>query len=227
MCGRYTQVRPWAELVELYRITEPATARNLAPRYNIAPTQDVPVVRPGKAGGGRELTMVRWGLVPSWAKDLAIGARLINARAETLAERPAFRDAFRRRRCLIVADGFYEWQQRQGEAKQPHWITVADGRTFAFAGLWDRWAAPGGERMESCTIVTTDASPALAPIHARMPVILDAEAFDTWLAIGAPPDDARSLLRPYGGALRIVPVSRRVNSVRNDDPGCIEAVAGT
>ncbi len=222
MCGRFTQTRPWAELVLLYRITEIPVPASLRPRYNIAPTQDVPVVRPIGDGGDRELLLMRWGLVPFWAKSIDIGARLINARAETVRDKPAFRTAFKQRRCLVVADGFYEWQKQTKGPKQPYLVSLADDRPFAFAGLWEEWAPPGGQKLETCTIVTTTANATVAPIHDRMPVILDAGDFDAWLDRGRPPAAALSLMRPYRGAMRTVAVSRRVNRVGNDDPGCVE-----
>jgi putative SOS response-associated peptidase YedK len=172
MCGRYTQMRTWAELLDLYGIAESLSPSNFPARYNIAPTQAVPVVRQQQGSGERELVTLRWGLVPSWAKDIAIGARMINARAETLADKPSFRAAFKERRCLIVADGFYEWQARPKGPKQPWFITVEDARPFAFAGLWEEWWDAGSTLIETCTIVTTEANAALRPIHARMPAIL-------------------------------------------------------
>lgn len=223
MCGRYSQARAWSDLVRLYRITAHAAPLNLPARYNIAPTQDVPIVRLEKEGGGRELVTVRWGLVPFWAKDLAVGYKMINARAETVSEKPAFRRAFRQRRCLVVADGFYEWKKAEG-TRQPYFITVAGDRLFAFAGLWERWTSPEGERIDSCTIIVTEANAMLRPIHDRMPVILDAECFDEWLDTGRPIETAKALLKPYAGEMTLFPVSRRVNSVRNDDPGCREPV---
>ena len=249
MCGRFTQTRAWSELVQLYDITESPSPSNFAPRYNIAPTQDIAVVRPTadarKTGGSdRELVMLRWGLVPFWAKDVNVGARMINARAESVRTKPAFREPFRRRRCLIVADGFYEWRQENAEQKgaesgeipagrktparknttvrkQPYYITAAGGRPFALAGLWEQWAPPGSQRLDTCTIVTTAASDEIAWIHDRMPVMLEPARFGTWLNTAAPPEAAEALLRPYAGALAAQPVSTRVNSVRNDDPHCI------
>ncbi len=224
MCGRYTQISSWSELVRLYRITDAATPLNLRPRYNIAPTQDVSVVRAAPDGGGRTLTRMRWGLVPSWAKDLAIGARLINARAETVAEKPSFRDAYRRRRCLIPADGFYEWQKRPGGPKQPYLITLKDQRPIAFAGLWECWnKAPDGRPVQTCAIITTEANDLLRPIHGRMPVILDAADHDAWLDADGHDGAAAALLRPYSSAdMRAGPVGAYVNSARNDDPKCVE-----
>ena len=226
MCGRFTQTRAWSELVQLYDITESPSPSNFAPRDNIAPTQDIAVVRPTadarKTGGSdRELVMLRWGLVPFWAKDVSIGAKMINARAESVRTKPAFREAFRQRRCLIVADGFYEWQKTDGGRKQPYYITRAGGQPFALAGLWEEWAPPGGQRLDTCTIVTTGASDEIAWIHDRMPVMMEPARFGTWLNTAAPPEAAEALLRPYVGALAAHPVSTRVNSVRNDDPQCI------
>jgi putative SOS response-associated peptidase YedK len=222
MCGRYTQMRTWAELLDLYGIAESLSPSNFPARYNIAPTQAVPVVRQQQASGERELVTLRWGLVPSWAKDIAIGARMINARAETLADKPSFRAAFKERRCLIVADGFYEWQARPKGPKQPWFITVEDARPFAFAGLWEEWWDAGSTLIETCTIVTTEANAALRPIHARMPAILPPGRFDAWLDPAAAVADLKALLAPYAGAMATRPVGRRVNVVGNDDPSCVE-----
>ncbi|HJO73141.1 MAG: SOS response-associated peptidase [Rhodospirillales bacterium] len=225
MCGRYTQLMPWSELVELYRLTAGAApAPNLPPRYNICPTQQVPVVR-ADAGGraGRELVMMRWGLVPSWSKDAAIGSRLINTRAETVAEKPSFRSAYRSRRCLIPADGYYEWRKQGDGPKQPYLITLAGGASFAFAGLWERWEkAPDGKALQTCTIITTAANTFLRPIHHRMPVILDATGRDAWLGAATPPDTVSILLAPYGGVMEAQAIGTRVNNPRNDDAACIE-----
>ena len=226
MCGRYTNRLTWSEIVKLYRITSRQPALNLQPRYNIAPTQDVAAVRRAAGSADRELAMLRWGLVPSWAKDIAIGARMINARAETLAEKPSFRSAFKSRRCLIVADGFYEWQKQPKGPKQPFLIGLKDGEPFAFAGLWERWEkSPDDKPVESCTIVTTEANDLLKPIHDRMPVILAPDDYDAWLDVaGNSPDKARALLQPFPSErMAMSSVSTRVNSVRNDDPTCIEA----
>lgn len=222
MCGRFTQTRTWPELVELYRLADTLGPSPLQPRYNIAPTQDVPVVRRRDGSEARELTLARWGLIPSWAKDMDMGARMINARAETVHEKPSFRRAFRHRRCLVAADGFYEWRKQPRGAKQPYFITVGGGRPFAFAGLWEAWNAPVGHMVESCTIITTEANDDLRPIHDRMPVILTPEAFDRWLAPSLPLDDARALLKPFDGEMTAYPVGLGVNNARNDDPGCME-----
>jgi putative SOS response-associated peptidase YedK len=204
--------------VRLFRLEGAPAA---SPRYNIAPTQPVVAVRPGERAG-REARMLRWGLVPFWAKDLAMGSRMINARGETVAEKPAFRQAFRRRRCLIPADGFYEWQKVPG-GKQPWYISARGEGPLAFAGLWERWDKRGTETpVESCTIVTTAANATLAPLHDRMPVILDPAAWDAWLGADTPSAELRDLLRPApDGLLAARTVSRRVNSPANDGPELI------
>lgn len=221
MCGRYTLTVDASVLAELFDL-EPLT--ELSPRYNIAPTQKVPVVRRGEEHR-REWAEVRWGLIPPWAKDQKIGSRLINARAETAAEKPSFRVAFASRRCLLPADGFYEWVKAPG-GKQPHHIRFADRRPFAFAGLWERWNDPEGAPVESCTILTTSPNDLMEPLHSRMPVILEPERYEAWLQ-PAPlsPAAAEALLIPYpGDGLEAVRVCPLVNSVANDDPKCVEPV---
>ncbi|MFQ6017387.1 MAG: SOS response-associated peptidase, partial [Kiloniellaceae bacterium] len=236
MCGRYSLTTPVEALRALFGFPE---RPNLAPRANIAPTQDVAALRLGAAGDGgetgggaepgRRFVWLRWGLIPAWAKDLAIGNRLINARAEGVAEKPAFRAAFRKRRCLILADGFYEWRKEAGR-RQPYRITLPEGGPFAFAGLWERWTAPPGgpaaaERIESCTIITTEANALLRPLHNRMPVILDPAALAAWLDPETPPDEARALLRPDpGAAMTLYRVSPRINDAANDDPALIAPI---
>jgi putative SOS response-associated peptidase YedK len=219
MCGRFTQASDSEIIVRVFDLPEKP---DLAPRYNIAPTQDVAAVREAESGA-RELVHLHWGLIPSWAKERAMGARMINARAETLAEKPAFRSAFRARRCLIVADGFYEWQ-KLGTRKQPHFVGFRDGRPFAFAGLWERWRGEGSEQVESCTIVTTEANELLAPIHDRMPVIVDPDDFALWIDPSQKDTDRLAgLLRPYPpGSLQAYPVSLLVNSPANDTAACRE-----
>jgi putative SOS response-associated peptidase YedK len=191
---------------------------SIAPRFNIAPTQEVPAVRAAKSADDRDLGMLFWGLIPAWADDPSIGSRMINARAETIAEKPAFKSAFRKRRCLVVADGFYEWM-RVGGGKQPHLIRRADGRPFGFAGIWERWTK-GGEPVESCAIITTEPNDLMRPIHNRMPVILGPEQFGAWLDPTVESEDRlRDLLAPAPeGELVAFPVSRRVNNPANDDP---------
>ena len=222
MCGRYQLIAGPEEIAGMFLTS---ATRAVAPRYNIAPTQAVAAVRAG--AGGRELALLRWGLIPAWAKDAEIGARMINARAETLAEKASFRGPLRSRRCLVLADGFYEWQ-RVGAGKVPHHVCMADRRPFAFAGLWDRWLPPGGEPLESCTIVTTTPNELLAEIHDRMPVILPPEAYGPWLdPAHRDTEGLQRLLQPFPASLmRAYPVSPRVNSPRNDDRGCIAELAG-
>ena len=220
MCGRFNLTTPTEGLRALFGFDE---LPNLPPRYNIAPTQEVAAVRLSGAARRPAFALLRWGLIPAWAKDASIGSRMINARAETAAEKPAFRDAFRRRRCLIPATGFYEWEKRSDGSRQPWHITLEGGVPFAFAGLWDHWSAPDGSEVESCTIVTTGAAASIASIHERMPVILDAPDHSVWLA--GTPEEAADLLHPYSGALRSYTVGSRVNSVRNDDASLVEPAA--
>ena len=168
----------------------------MQPNYNVAPTQEVPAVVAGNGGGERRLEMLRWGLIPSWADDPGIGARMINARSETVAEKPSFRPAFKERRCLIPADGFYEWQKTNG-GKQPHYIRMKNGRPFAFAGLWESWKGDGNE-IRSCTILTTNPNDIAGEIHNRMPVILPPEGYEVWLDPDVrETDQLLSLLAPY------------------------------
>ncbi len=225
MCGRYSLQTTAHLLAEHFQLPK---IPSLTPRFNNAPSQPVAIVRVPHASDyqqseGRELTLARWGLIPGWAKDPGIGARMINARAETAAEKPAFRAALGRRRCLVPADGFYEWQ-RQGRGKQPIYICLRDGKLFAFAGLWEHWENQDGQAIESCTILTTEPNDLLKPIHNRMPVILDPKDYDLWLD----PDvrDAGKLcplLGPYPPEdMTAYPVSLRVNNPSNDDPVCIE-----
>jgi putative SOS response-associated peptidase YedK len=213
MCGRYSITTPPEALRRLFQF---ANVPNLAPRWNVAPTQQAPVVRATPAG--RALHLLRWGLIPAWAKDASIGARCINARGDSVAEKPAFRSAFRGRRCLVPADGFFEWRAENG-AKQPYRIVLETGEPFAFAGLWEQWKGPA-ETIESFTIITTEANDALRPLHERMPVILAPEHYDRWLA-GAPAE-AQALLRPFpSGLIAFYRADPQVNNAKNDDPRCI------
>ena len=220
MCGRYTlSVTP-----EMLRtLVNVDASLNLQPRFNIAPTQMAPVVRP--SDDGRRMDMLRWGLIPSWSKDKNIASKLINARGETVAQKPSFRDAYKKRRCLVPVDGFYEWR-KEGEAKQPYRIGFRSGTPFVFAGLWESWTVPDGQEdagdvIETYTIVTTEANPKIAPIHHRMPVIVDPSDYDLWLT-GAP-DDAANVIRTFPpDEMAFYRVSTRVNNVRNDDESCIE-----
>lgn len=235
MCGRFTIKTPLHDLVDAFGVTEVEDqVADVAPeRYNVAPTQPVPVVRVVGSGEGpaarhRKLALVRWGLVPFWARDAKIGARTINARAESVATTPAFRAAFPRRRCLVLADGFYEWK-REGKTRFGYWIRRRDGRPFAMAGLWERWKGEQKELdppLETCTIITTDANEVVAPVHDRMPVILDADDYARWLD----PDEhgtetLTSMLHPCPpDLLETIPVGTFVNDVRHDGPACIERV---
>ena len=226
MCGRYTNITPVEAFGSLFRIAE-VPLPELKPRFNVAPGQDVLACRAAPKGGARQLVMLRWGLVPHWAKDLSTGYRMINARAETVAEKPSFRSAFRSRRCLVAADGFYEWKIREGsKAKQPHRIRLKGERPFGFAGLWERWPGREGEVVESCTIIVTTANDLLAPIHERMPVILPPGAYDLWLDPQVTEADRLlPLLRPYPQEeMETYPVSTQVNSPANDGPALVEPV---
>jgi putative SOS response-associated peptidase YedK len=192
------------------------------PRYNIAPSQEVLAVRILPDSGEREGTLLRWGLIPSWAKDPGIGNSLANARADTIAEKPAFRSAFKKRRCLVVADGFYEWGTGDG-GKIPYYFQLQDGEPFAFAGLWERWEK-GEEPVESCTLITTEANGVVGRVHNRMPVILEPDDYDRWLDPNE--QDAKELLRPLpDDALISYAVSKLVNNPRNERPECIARIA--
>ena len=219
MCGRYTLATPVGRLAEEFAFD--SSSKDFRTSYNVAPTQQVPAVL--AEGGARRLEMLRWGLVPSWADDPGIGARMINARSETAPEKPSFRSAFRRRRCLIPADGFYEWKRENG-GKQPYYFHMREGRPFAFAGLWENWNKDG--EIRSCTILTTTANDVVEEVHERMPVILPRDHYDAWLDPEAEGEEVAGLLVPYpGDDLEAYPVSRFVNSPGNDDPRCIEPAA--
>ena len=235
MCGRYRLARKKEILAETF---DAENEVDWSPRYNVAPGQDVVAVRQDATRPVRTLSLVRWGLIPSWSKDAKAGYKMINARAETVADLPAFRDPFRYRRCLIPADGFYEWA-KEGKQKSPFCVSMADDSIFAFAGIWDRWGNPnwgnpnkrdpdkthpGKEWLETCSIITTSANTLLSGIHDRMPVILKHENYDLWLDPRFKNvDDLLDLLKPFpADAMRRYPVSTRVNSVKNDDPACAE-----
>jgi putative SOS response-associated peptidase YedK len=218
MCGRFTLTAELNLLQENFpwvNIPQPPS-----PRYNVAPSQPVAVV----ANDGRsQLDYFVWGLIPAWAKDPAIGSRMINARAETLAEKPSFRNAFRRRRCLVLADGFYEWRKNPSGSKTPIYIQLSTGQPFAFAGLWELWNAPDGSQVYSTTIITTEPNELMAPIHNRMPVILPPDGYAQWLdPTDRLPASLAPLLRPFPAAeMRAFPVSTLVNSPHNDSPNLI------
>ena len=220
MCGRYTLATPVNVLVEQFEIDEYPSS--ITSSYNIAPTQEVAAVITEEEK--RKLEMLRWGLIPAWANDPSIGTRMINARSETVAEKPSFRKAFKDRRCLVLTDGFYEWQRTLG-GKQPYYIRMKDGSPFAFAGLWETWR--DGEEIRSCTIITTDANELVSEIHNRVPVILPPEDYELWLDPDFEQKEAlTSLLRPYtSGDMEAYPVSRSVNRPSNNAPDCIEPAA--
>ncbi|MCD4685451.1 MAG: SOS response-associated peptidase [Anaerolineae bacterium] len=222
MCGRFTLTELAPDVItELFNLG--GDVPSLSPRYNIAPSQPVATVIRNADSGENRLAIMRWGLIPSWAKDHKVGNRLINTRSETVHEKPSFRAAFKRRRCLVLADGFYEWQ-KVGNHKQPVYITLKQNEPFAFAGLWELWTdgATGDEHI-TCTIITTRPNNFMQPIHRRMPVILPREHYDHWLRPDQEPEVLRALMEPYPDEAMVAwPVSRRVNSPANDDPALIE-----
>jgi len=214
MCGRYALTSPPAVIAERFGL---AWAPDVPPHYNIAPGQTIPVVR--EMEQGRELTFLKWGLIPSWAKDATIGMKLINARGETLADKPAFRSAYRQRRCLVPADAFYEWKTVAGR-KRPYCIRLRDEGPFGMAGLWEHWKDPNGQTVESCTIVTVDANALIAELHDRMPLIVAPGDYDAWLTAESkelPPAVPAQEMRTY-------PVSLLVSNARNDVPACLDPI---
>lgn len=223
MCGRYRLSSTEEEVAEFF---EAEPTEELYPRYNIAPSQPVPVIR--QVGPRRAISMVRWGLVPFWARNTSIGSRLINGRSETILDRPSFRSSFAERRCLVPADGFYAWK-KGGKVKQAFHFGMADGSLFAFAGLWDRWSSPEGTVLESCTILTTTPNTLLQDVHDRMPVILHRDHHHTWLTTPAAEEQRLSeLLVPFKSELMArYEVSSLVNNPRNDTPACVEPLVPT
>ena len=224
MCGRFTLKTNTKKLAEAFSglINEaPAAAE---PRYNISPSQPVAVIA---NNGHNKIEYFQWGLIPSWAKDPSIGNRMINARAETLAEKSSFRTAYRRRRCLVLADGFYEWRKNPDKTKTPLYISLASESPFAFAGLWEWWHGGDGSEILSCTIITTTPNSLMASIHDRMPVILPAEAYSQWLdPAEQTPDQLDPLLKPYPAEwMKAYPVSTLVNNPRNDLPECVASIS--
>ncbi len=220
MCGRYTLSQSAEAIATAFGLD---TSLAIEPRYNIAPTQLVPVVL-YSAKKQRQLQMMRWGLIPSWAKDPNIASRLINARSETVSEKPSFRAAFRHRRCLVIADGFYEWQ-RQERKKQPYYFQLQNKQPFGFAGLWEHWQTSDGEEINTCTILTTEANELMRPIHDRMPVILNSQDYGLWLNPAAQVTELQGLLRPYSSqAMNSYPVSTLVNKPTNNSPECINSL---
>lgn len=223
MCGRFTLLIPGEELAESFQLE---SAPTLAPRYNIAPTQPVAAVRHNSDRGRRELVHMHWGLVPFWAKDPSIGSRMINARSETVSEKPAFRAAFKYRRCIVPASGFYEWRKQNGH-KQPYYIHHKDGAPLALAGLWEHWQSADGSELESCTILTTTPNDMMRDLHNRMPVILEPADYDVWLqSDGQNQGELQHLLRPAADEmLTAYPVTTFVNRPQNDAPDCIAPLA--
>ena len=226
MCGRYRLSRR-KQLVEEY-FESVSDEQDWNPRYNIAPTQSVPVIRQNPKEPRRGLSLLRWGLIPSWAKDTSISVKMINARSETAAIQPAFRDALTNRRCLIPSDGFYEWM-KAGKTKQPYCFEMEDGKLFAFAGLWERWKDPAGNWIKTCSILTTTPNAVTSAVHDRMPIILGPADYDLWLDPGMNNAAAVSdLLKPYDALrMRSYPVSTRINQVANDDAECCVPVEFT
>jgi putative SOS response-associated peptidase YedK len=216
MSGRFYLTASAAEIKKMLRVD---SVPELAPRYNIAPGQRSPIAI--AADKGRSVLMARWGLVPPWSRDLSLGAGMIEAPAETLEEKPAYRSAFRTQRCLVLASGFYEWQAK-GASKQPYKIALRNGALFSFAGLWEKWTPEGGETVETFSIITTQASKLVSEIHDRMPVIIAPADHQRWLT--ASPDTARRLLVPYTGGMTIARIGDRVTNVKNDDAELLRPV---
>jgi putative SOS response-associated peptidase YedK len=214
MCGRFYLTATRAEIKRHFKLDD---VPELVPRYNIAPTQSSPIVI--AAGKARALRTARWGLVPAWSRDLSVGAGMINAPADTLATKPAYRTAFSSQRCLVPANGFYAWQS-QGTRKQPYKIALRNGALIAFAGLWERWAPEEGEPVDTFTIITTEASRLVREVHPEMPVILALADYQRWFT--APVDAAKKLLVPFTSGLTITPVSDRVNNIKNDDVSLLQ-----
>jgi putative SOS response-associated peptidase YedK len=219
VCGRFVLKTPAGELARIFSLDE---YPDLLPRFNIPPGTDIPVIRHSPEGK-RVLHLLRWGLVPHWSRDPGIGAKLNNARAESLLEKPSFRDAFRRRRCLIPADGFYEWRS-EGKLKQPYYISLKSGQPLAMGGLWESWRTPDGIILRTCAVITTGPNTVMAPIHDRMPVLVASQDWQAWLT--APAEAVMPLLDPPApDPMQAWPVSRRVSRASEDEPGLIEALA--
>ena len=222
MCGRFHLDTPIEDIARVFGLPDVSHLPGLTPRYNIAPTQTVHAVR--ERDGARELASLRWGLVPHWAKDEGIGLKAINARSETADEKPAFRQAFAKRRCIIPASGFYEWKKTL-DGKQPMCTRMHDDAVFGMAGLWETWRSGDAPALETCTILTCPANDALRDIHERMPVILPPGGFAPWLDESTGADALKALLRPLpDDTVRFYPVARRVNNVRNDGPDLVEPI---
>lgn len=221
MCGRFG-FNATKQLIEAFLGAE--FMAEFLPRFNIAPMQDIWALRLTEQGQ-RQLALLRWGLVPAWAKDDTLAAKMINARSETVADKPAFRSALKHRRCIVPASGFYEWK-KQGKQKLPHYFKPKDGGLLAFAGLWERWTAPTGQPLETCTILTTEANALVKPLHDRMPVVLQRDALGAWLAQDTPAASLQGMLQPCPPeSLEAQPVGAYVNHVRNEGPACLEPPA--
>jgi len=222
MCGRFSQSKSAETIAQVFQVNN---VPPLTPRYNIAPTQQIQTILQNAEQSQREFQMLHWGLIPSWAKDPKMGARMINARAETVTEKPSFRAAFKQRRCLILADGFYEWQQQE-KKKQPFYFRMNDEHPFAFAGLWEHWKSGDGEVINSCTILTTEPNDLMRPVHNRMPVIIDPKDYDLWLDTEVKtPELLQPLLHPYSAEeMTAYPVSTKVNKPVNDSAELINSL---
>ncbi|MFZ0746979.1 MAG: SOS response-associated peptidase [Terracidiphilus sp.] len=218
MCGRFARRSTQEVLADWFGV-ELEDMPWFAPTYNAAPQSVQPVVRLNRDSGKREIALLRWGLVPFWARDAKLGYTTINARAEEVAAKPAFREALKRRRCLVPADAFYEWQRLDPKTKRPYAIALRSGEPYAFAGLWERWRPKEGEVLETFTIITTDPNEVMEPLHDRMPVILEPQNYTRWLDAGDPAQPPVDLLRPYPAEKMLAwPISDRVGNVRNNDP---------
>lgn len=224
MCGRYRLTAKERYIRDHFGLDEDLAWES---RWNIAPSQPVPIIRQEHQTPRRTFQLARWGLIPYWAKDASIGFKTINAMSETAVEKPAFRDAMRHRRCLIPGSAFYEWAKVGREGKQPYSFSMIDDSVFAFAGLWERWQSPAGDLVETCTILTTQPNALVAPIHTRMPVILRPEDYDLWLDPGVvDPNHVADCLRPFDSRLmKKYPVSTRVNRTENDDSACADEIS--
>ena len=228
MCGRVKLEGEFSEIKVAFKIPPDYPTPNYAPSWNVAPTDSLPIVRYNSKTGSRTLDLMRWGLVPYWAKDIKIGFKTINAMAETVDTKPMFREAFQRRRCLVPVEAFYEWKKLDTKAKQPYALALADRGLMALAGLWENWKSPAEEWIRSFTIVTTMPNALCAEIHNRMPVILPPEAWPAWLGEEpAEADQVKALLAPYPAeGMTMWPVSTRVGNVKNNDPSLIEPIVG-
>jgi putative SOS response-associated peptidase YedK len=226
MCGRAKLETDVSEIKIAFRIPPEYPTPNFPPSWNVAPTDSLPIVRFDPKAGHRTLDLMRWGLVPYWAKDIKIGFSTINAMAETVDTKPVFREAFQRRRCIIPVDNFYEWKKLDAKTKQPYAIALADRSLMPLAGLWETWRSPVNETIRSFTIVTTEPNELCGALHNRMPVVLSPDTWSVWLGEDpAEPEQLKALLNPYQGEMTCWPVSQRVGNVKNNDPSLIEPVA--